>query len=307
MLGTIDDAITTNANGSADLNVYAGSYRIAVRKTGYVTFLASQYIDEGDKLTINVGLVEPGTGSLRVQVRNALTGNGIEGASVVLREGWNVYSGTAAYSAVSVSGDCAFSDLAAGYYTISIIKEGYASAFKNITIADSDSLVHNAILSPAMSNGDYRVTLQWDENPHDLDSHLIGSLNDGSSFHVYYSSKTGRDLQGEVQAVLDHDDTSGYGFETTTFYKKPDGEYKYYVHWYSGSGTWGGSNAVVTVYSGSSYIPLRTYVVPDSDTSGGYWHVFDISTRIRDVDELVNVEPSFSVAPVPAVTLQPKP
>ena len=168
-----------------------------------------------------------------------------------------------------------------------------------------------------MSNGQYRITLQWDDNPRDLDSHLIGSLTDGSSFHVYFSNKNGVDAQGNIVANLDHDDTHGNGFETVTFKRdmgggyQSGGEYKYYVHWYSGSGTWGGSNAVVTVYNGSSHIPLRIYVVPDVDRGSeiSYWHVFNLSGRgIEDIDELVTTAPQAgSTTASPPTFLTPKP
>lgn len=115
------------------------------------------------------------------------------------------------------------------------------------------------------------VTLTWNANPSDLDSHMVGPLPSGGTFHVYYSSKTAYD-NGELICNLDVDDTTSYGPEHTTLHQVSDGPYYFYVHHYSGSGSIATSGAVVDVsHNGTS---LRRYNAPSG--SGKYWNVFKI-------------------------------
>ena len=118
---------------------------------------------------------------------------------------------------------------------------------------------------------------------------------------VYYVDKHASDATGNAVASLDHDDTQGYGFETITFAMQPGDKFKYYVHWYAGDGTWGGSNAVVNLYKGSQQI--ATFPVPDvdlhGDYAGRYWHVFDLTSGLDPVqpalsDSIVQTEPTLN-------------
>jgi hypothetical protein len=72
------------------------------------------------------------------------------------------------------------------------------------------------------------VKLTWGEQPHDLDSHLVGP-----SYHVYYASRGS--LEYSPYAELDVDDTSSFGPEVITVINFPEaGSYTYSVHNYSG-------------------------------------------------------------------------
>lgn len=112
---------------------------------------------------------------------------------------------------------------------------------------------------------------------------------------MYYSNKVARDTSGNTIARLDHDDTRGYGFETITFQMEPGDKFKYYVHWYAGDGTWGGSNAVVNLYKSTELI--GSYPVPDVDLNGyeagRYWYVFDLTDGLDPVkhDTITNNVP----------------
>ncbi|WP_293171560.1 hypothetical protein [Oceanithermus sp.] len=48
------------------------------------------------------------------------------------------------------------------------------------------------------------------------------------------------------------------------------------MHWYSGTGSWAGSDAVVKVYDASGL--LKTYYAPSDTTFGedSWWYVFDL-------------------------------
>ena len=96
--------------------------------------------------------------------------------------------------------------------------------------------------------------------------------------HIYYG------LKSDTGVNLDHDDTTSYGPETITidFLTIPAGTYKYYVHWYSGSGTWATSGAKVQVYIGSELV--REFYVPSNMTSSeGVWNVFTLDTKTKTI------------------------
>ena len=284
----------TDAAGAYSAELSAGRYTITAEANGYIPFTAHRVLEEGDELELNIALVRQGIGTIKGYVRNALNGNYISGATVRIREGWNLLDrDTGEYvreqdastvtQQTNSNGYYEMSNVQAGYYTLEASMTGYTVSPLEITIAPNSDTSYEILLSPTMTSGQYRVTLQWDANPRDLDSHLTGPLPSGSTFHVYYHNKQATD-QGNTIAVLDHDDTQGNGFETITFEMQPGDRFTYYVHWYAGSGTWGGSNAVVRLYRATQLI--GTFAVPEVDqgtSAGRYWHVFDLTSGLNPV------------------------
>jgi len=150
---------------------------------------------------------------------------------------------------------------------LSFYKNGYIeAASENVSVQLNKTVVENAVLSETLEEDQYRVVLTWGSSPSDLDSHL-----EGPGYHVYYSSKTGKD------AELDVDDTSSYGPETITFKTEDDKTYIYYVHDYSNKGNvsstaLANSDAVVRIFNGNKM--LNELRVPGE--AGVYWNVFSI-------------------------------
>lgn len=64
-------------------------------------------------------------------------------------------------------------------------------------------------------DGEWRVTLQWAKKSKDLDSWTF--MGENAKEKVYYVDKSITDSGTDVEAILDRDDVSGYGPETTTF------------------------------------------------------------------------------------------
>ena len=125
-----------------------------------------------------------------------------------------------------------------------------------------------------------RIVLEWGASPRDLDSHLTGPTSSGSTFHVYYGSKSYSESNVKI-ADLDLDDTSGYGPETT-IYNPIEGEYVFYVYNFSGSPDIKSSGATVKVFNGNSNEPA--YVFSVSLTGDGrYWTVFTYDSKTRRV------------------------
>ena len=138
------------------------------------------------------------------------------------------------------------------------------------------------VLTPVLSDDEYRIVLTWGESPADLDSHLVYYKDATQIMHVYYANKNGF-IDGKEIAKLDYDDTSSYGPETVTIILNAGllegGLFSYYVHDFSNSAYGDSSelsesNAVVRVYKGNELI--QTYNVPQNKR-GIKWDVFAIS------------------------------
>jgi len=125
-------------------------------------------------------------------------------------------------------------------------------------------------LSPLLGSGQYRIVLNWGEQPRDLDSHLWYRKN-----HLFYGEKKG------LHAELDRDDTDGYGPETTTIHKLiPGVTYVYAIYDFSNkdrsSKELSLSDARVYIYSGASNKPVKKFGIPKKKR-GNMWLVFKIS------------------------------
>ena len=140
-----------------------------------------------------------------------------------------------------------------------------------------------------------RISLTWGESPSDLDSHLVGPTVEGTDqFHVWYSNKN-YTYNNLYAADLDHDDTSSYGPEITTIYRRTPGEYYFLVHDYStgsnrevpDSTAMAASGAIVRLYYGDSDHKQQKEYHINPSTSGAYWTVFKLT--IGD-DSSISVE-----------------
>ena len=122
------------------------------------------------------------------------------------------------------------------------------------------------------SSGEIRLVLTWDENPRDIDSHLVGTSSGGRNVNVMWQNKRSYDENGNVIAELDVDDTTSFGPETTTIHDV-GGSYEYYIHKFAGDGTVGSSGAVVKIYVDNAL--YSTVEVPTDIT--GDWQVCTIN------------------------------
>ncbi len=174
-------------------------------------------------------------------------------------------------------------------YEVAISKEGFVdSQFNVIAAADMENVSQNSMLSPSLGDGQYRIVLTWNENPRDLDSHLVGTTSSGGSFHVYYPSSNMEAYDGDtLVANLDIDDTSSYGPETITLTPTTTGTYKYYVHRYAGTGSISTSGAQVKLYKGNTLIGI--YNAPTDQGTGNYWTVFEITNgTVKNINKIAS-------------------
>ena len=215
------------------------------------------------------------TDQLYAQVTNAINGEPVPGALVSLRSGWNNREGDwVAQTTTADWGDFYVDDLPYGYYTAETSADGYISAFHNVAVLPQEFISEwNLPMSPVLGDQETRIVLTWNEEPYDLDSHLMGE-----EFHVFFGERDAYDASYQHRVNLDLDDTTSYGPETITIYQGVDGVYTYFVHdytnRYSGSSSaLSMSGATVRVYQRDGL--TATYHIP-TGIVGTTWTVFRI-------------------------------
>lgn len=280
------EEVNSDSNGQYSVKIKAGTYRLKISRDGYISFESIEVLSSGEEKYVETYLmVGQGTdgeeGIAGGKITNALTGGNVSDISINIRNGWNNMTGFVIKSVSTNEYGIYEVKLPLGNYTVEMIKEGYVTKSYNIYVASGSTLNQNNSLVPEsseMPTGDLRIVLTWGENPHDLDSHLVGPNADGTDyFHIYYRNKSYSE-NGIMYADLDLDDIDSYGPETTTVYNmNSEGKYSFYVHDYTNryenlSTAMSNSGAKVEVYKGDTlYV---TYNIPANNV-GTYWHVFD--------------------------------
>lgn len=284
-------ATKSDSDGNYELILEDGQYYINIYKEGYLPFAICDVTVTNNQITYLDNVILWGDSGAEVSnyihgtVRSALTGSAISDVTVRLRPGWDNKNGTLATvvetdaDAVTVTDDNGQYSLEVleGCYTAEFSKEGYITGYANVICTNMDNADQDGVITPVLSDDEYRIVLTWSSTPSDLDSHLSGPLSTGERFHVYYSDMSAFD-NGETVATLDLDDTSSYGPETITLKKTQDGIYKYAVHDYSNRSNASStelsmSGAKVKLYCGNTL--LATYNVP-INVAGNIWNVFEI-------------------------------
>jgi uncharacterized protein YfaP (DUF2135 family) len=180
-------------------------------------------------------------------------------------------------------------DLREGTQTITAEATGYSTyIYEGLEVVASVETRHNISLSPRLTDAQMRFVLSWGASPSDLDSHLRTPYGT-KIFYSYRGSST-----AEPYALLDVDDTNGYGPETVTIYRFREGTYHYFIYNYSGSPAITTSNAVVKIYAADG--TTRSIDVPTSGT-GRYWYVASVdgtTGRVQIINRIQTNEPGLS-------------
>ena len=106
----------------------------------------------------------------------------------------------------------------------------------------------------AAASNEVKIMLSWDLVSKRFNSHLIGPGADGTPFHIAFYNKE-ESTNGMTYVDLDWDDTDSYRPETTTIRKLVDGDYRFYIHNFSGDSSLRLSGAKVEVFKGDSKTP----------------------------------------------------
>ena len=283
-------AITTDGNGAFSLtDLGSGTVSLRVDAVDHIGLVASEELLEGavnyTELYLLIPSVDGGTASstegFYATITNAINGEGVSGAEVRLREGWNNTDGGLATPEIFFADDYGgiyVQGLNYGYYTAEVQADGFLTSFHNVSIIPDEFYAEWILpMSPRLAEGETRIVLTWGELPYDLDSHLY---ND--DFHVYFNN---RDYysHGDHLVNLDWDDTFSYGPETVTIYQPLGNDCTYYVLDYS---NWGissseylcSSGAMVRVYQSDGL--AATFHVP-TGIAGDRWIVFTLTADGR--------------------------
>lgn len=217
---------------------------------------------------------------ITVTVVDATTGDVLEDVTVNARSGSGSEEGDAVTSAVSDANGEINLQVPSDTYTLEYMKDGYVTEYEEVTVSSQTrENLGTKVMSPNLAEGEWRIVLEWGDNPADLDSHLVSD-----AYHIsYYSPAAGQ------MASLDVDDTDGQGPETITITSLDASDhYEYYVHDFTNSGN---ANSSALANSGATvkvYMPngeIREYSVPGGN--GTIWSVFTIDNgQIHDVNQI---------------------
>ncbi|MDF1877209.1 carboxypeptidase regulatory-like domain-containing protein [Sulfurimonas sp. SAG-AH-194-L11] len=122
-------------------------------------------------------------------------GTTLANATIAFRNGYDVRVGDAIQTVQTDASGAYTATLANGVYTAEVTLDGYATVYRNIEVYGDTLTWNTSILAENVdvtTNAFATVSLNWDENPSDLDSHLTGLLDDNTTnrFHMYYSNRT---------------------------------------------------------------------------------------------------------------------
>lgn len=270
--------LTPDSNGNYSVELPVGTYLVKVTADGYIEFNAFATIESRQEVFMETFLMVEGEetdiGEAIGTITNALTGNGIEGVTLDVRSGWNNTDSGDILTTVTTNASGNYTvTLPIGNYTLCASKAGYISTTINVVVQPDVCTTKNASMTPIISGDNFRIVLTWGSSPSDLDSHVVGTLSNGNSFHVYYGDKS--EYDGDIEVCnLDVDDTTSYGPETITLNTITNEPYYYYIYNYSSSTGMITSEAQIKVYQGENLV--ATFNVPTNQADARYWNVFAI-------------------------------
>jgi hypothetical protein len=170
------------------------------------------------------------------------------------------------------AGKIAFPKLRDGNYTLIFSKEGYITTPIDFRVLLGAVDLNWYSISPGIPNKDYRIVLDWAEKPADLDIHFVKT----NGYHISYFNLHNAE---DGNAVLDRDDTGGYGPETITIGNIDlRATYTCYVHDYTNRSNTNSTQmakegAIIRVYSQNKL--MHSFRIPANGV-GTTWNVFKI-------------------------------
>lgn len=226
-----------------------------------------------------------------------IQGVGTANLNIKFRQGTGTQEGTIVGETTTDRHGYYSINLPAGTYTGEFSGPGYVTSYMvGNTASDVFLIDQNETAIRAAASNEVKIMLSWGEHPRDLDSHLTGPGADGLPFHIAFYNKK-EIVDGTTYVDLDWDDTDSFGPETTTIRKLVDGEYRFYIHNWSGESDLGSSGAKVSLYKGNTPIPNSTFEVPQINGDARYWIVFDLKVsnngetlEVIPINEMVYVE-----------------
>lgn len=300
--GELINSVRTDSDGYYEVEACEGEYIIKITKGSYKSEkIVVEVVSDMTTYTETFLLVNVGVefGYANGIISSAISGNGVENVTLKIRSGWNNYYGNVVSTTQTNENGYYEFEGTPGWYTMEYSKTGYITGYKNIVLGIVDLAAQNASISPALSDGAYRITLLWSNVPYDLDSHLTGPVDNSTErFHLYFPmAEANGSHENSDKYTLDLDNTDIVSrpgvFETTTIIEQIEGVYRFSVHNYTNQGNeestaLARSNATVVVYKGDSNVPVATFHVPTT-ARGTIWTVFELSgDTITKIDRISN-------------------
>jgi hypothetical protein len=222
-------------------------------------FSASNQLEASDSFN------ELETGNLSLYFYNALNGAPISDATVEL-------TGIGTFK-TDHNGAVNFEPQEDNYIqTVKFTADKYISSVFDVEIMVGTVFFNRYSISPVMNIDNFRVVIDWDKSPADLDAHFQKT----GDYHLSYrNQRTLSDGRGQ----LDRDDTNGFGPETITVSRiEQNSNYEYFIEDYTNrsndnSKALGKSKATVKVYGNGQL--LNVFKVPQK-MKGNVWKVFRI-------------------------------
>lgn len=213
------------------------------------------------------------------------TGKGMTSVHIAVREGTNMKTGTIVYETdTDKNGKYSLSNLKEGKYTVCVSKKGYTDQYFNVNISKGMTVANQDYTMTGTTDitGDYKMVLEWNGTPGDLDLHVAGMTEARTYVQIY--GYGGRNMSvsenGVVIAQLDKNVTDGNGSETVTITGTGiTGNYTVHVHDQTNRNdrnatALSNSDAVLKVYIPGESTP-RIFNVPKGKT-GTCWYPFTI-------------------------------
>ncbi len=167
-------------------------------------------------------------------------------------------------------------DLPPGRHHFSAQAPGYCSAEREFDVRAGQITKAALPLSPDLKDDEVaRFVLGWRSDPRDLDTHFwkTDTPRFPSPQTVFFQNKNGVLPNGDTFARLDVDELYPGRYETLTVRDTADGEFRYFIHVYQGTGTIADAGATVQVYTRGCQV--RTFN-PPPDCTFPIWNVTNL-------------------------------
>lgn len=262
------EPITKDGRTYVELSIASLSIRIETNKSG--TIVSDTAWNE--IILKNANKDRSKAGILTGVVVDASSREGIAGAKLDFK----AESDSKNNGSVLTARDGSFSiELRQGVYTVTITADGYVQeSFKFEMEEDKNYSGEQFVISPELAAGSARIVLEWNAQPQDLDSYLVGESDGGKHVYVNYQYRVSSDTNGTI-AELDVDDTNGYGPETITL-NDLNGVYTYRVVDFRVTGTLQQHGATVKIYLPGQGAPTIITLDPNAGVKN-VWEVFEIN------------------------------
>jgi uncharacterized protein YfaP (DUF2135 family) len=163
-----------------------------------------------------------------------------------------------------------------GSYTLTASANGYMRQVMTFSVNYGTNLTRNFNLVSLPDDGQFRIVVNWNGAPSDLDAHLwLPPTNP-----VHLSKDNLGDIDSDtVRAEVNLTNANGYGPEVITLAPTMfPGKYTFAVYMNAAPDYFVNTKARVTVYEGSTFV--RAFDVPNTGV-GHWWKVFTLDGTTR--------------------------